>query len=60
MYSAIPGLNSCDLAMNRTRRRMKAATKKWSMNEPWFGARIAGPFGTFSVPIARARNASSE
>ena len=30
------------------------------MNEPWLGARITGPFGTFSVSSARARNASSE
>ena len=34
--------------------------KKWSMNEPWLGARITGPLGTFSVPSARALNASSE
>jgi hypothetical protein len=27
------GLNSCDFAMKRTRRRMKAPTKKWSMND---------------------------
>ena len=42
--------------MNRTRRRMKAPTKKWSMNEKWFGARITGPsVGTFSAPWPRAR-----
>ena len=48
-------LNSCDLPMNWTRRRMNAPVKKWSMNEPWFGARITGPFGTFSLAIPRAR-----
>ena len=42
--------------MKRTRRRMKAPTKKWSMNEKWFGARITGPaVGTFSAPRLRAR-----
>jgi len=41
--------------MNLTRRRMNAPVKKWSMNEPWFGARITGPFGTFSVASAAAR-----
>ena len=29
--------------MKRTRRRIEAPTKKWSMNEKWFGARITGP-----------------
>ena len=47
--------NSCDLAMKRTRRRMNAPTKKWSMNEKWFGAMITGPVGTFSAAIPRAR-----
>ena len=41
--------------MNRTRRRMNAPTKKWSMNEKWFGAMITGPVGTFSAAIPRAR-----
>ncbi len=48
-------LNSCDLPMNWTRRRMNAPVKKWSMNEAWLGARITGPLGTFSLPIPRAR-----
>ena len=33
--------------------------KKWSMNEPWLGARITGPLGTFSVPSPRALNINS-
>ena len=42
--------------MNDTRRRMNAPTKKWSMNEKWFGARISGPCaGTRSAPTPRAR-----
>ena len=41
--------------MKRTRRRMNAPTKKWSMNEKWFGAMITGPVGTFSAAIPRAR-----
>ena len=42
--------------MKRTRRRIGAPTKKWSMNEKWFGARITGPrAGTFSAEIARVR-----
>ena len=42
--------------MNRTRRRTNAPTKKWSMNEKWFGARITGPSaGTFSAPRLRVR-----
>jgi hypothetical protein len=42
--------------MNRTRLRMNAPAKKWSMNEKWFGARITGPVcGTFSASCARAR-----
>ena len=42
--------------MNCTLRRMKHARKKWSMNEPWFGARMTGPLcGTFSLEIVRAR-----
>ena len=45
------GLNSCDLAMNCTRRRRNAPTKKWSMNEKWFGAMMTGPGGTFSAAI---------
>ena len=50
------GANSCDLAMKRTRRRMNAPAKKWSMNEKWLGARITGPrAGTFSSPTPRAR-----
>ena len=48
-------LNSCDLPMNWTRRRMNAPVKKWSMNEAWLGARITGPFGTLSAPNPRAR-----
>ena len=49
-------LNSCDLAMNRTLRRMNAPVKKWSMNEKWLGARITGPDGgTFWLAIERAR-----
>ena len=55
----IPGLNSCDLAMNWIRRRMNAPMKKWSMNEAWLGARITGPLGTFSLAMPRARNAVS-
>ena len=43
-------LNSCDLPMNWTRRRMNTPVKKWSMNEAWLGARITGPLGTFSLP----------
>ena len=38
---------------------MNAPQKKWSMNEAWFGARITGPLGTFSDPIARARNVNT-
>jgi hypothetical protein len=50
------GTNSCDFAMKRTRRRTKAPTKKWSMNEKWFGARMTGPsVGTFSAPLLRVR-----
>jgi hypothetical protein len=30
------------------------------MNEPWFGARIAAPFGTFSDPITCNLKASRE
>ena len=42
--------------MKRTLRRMNDARKKWSMNEPWFGARMTGPdCGTFSLEIERAR-----
>ena len=42
--------------MKRTLRRMNDARKKWSMNEPWFGARITGPdCGTFSLEIVRVR-----
>jgi hypothetical protein len=48
--------NSCDLARNRTLRRMYTPAKKWSMFEKWFGARMSGPTaGTLSVPIARVR-----
>jgi hypothetical protein len=50
-----PPLNSCDLAMNWIRRRMKAPAKKWSMNEAWLGARITGPPGTLSLLSPRAR-----
>ena len=40
-------------------RRMNTATKKWSMNEKWLGARIAGPpAGTLSASIARVRKNS--
>ena len=55
----MPGLNSCDLAMNWIRRRMKAPVKKWSMNEAWLGARITGPLGTSWLSIPRARYAVS-
>ena len=42
--------------MNCTLRRMNAPRKKWSMNDPWFGARITAPLcGTFSLEIVRAR-----
>ena len=42
--------------MNCTLRRMNAARKKWSMKEPWFGARITAPlWGTFSEEIVRVR-----
>jgi hypothetical protein len=35
---------------------MNAASRKWSMNEPWLGARMTGPdCGTFSLEIERAR-----
>jgi len=35
---------------------MNAARKKWSMNEPWFGARMTAPLcGTFSEEIVRVR-----
>ena len=55
MY-CIGGLNSCDLAMKRTRRRIAEPAKKWSMKLAWFGARITGPpAGTFSAPYARVR-----
>jgi hypothetical protein len=38
--------------MNRTLRRIAAATKKWSMNEKWFGARMTGPVGgTLGVAV---------
>ena len=48
--------------MNWTLRRMKAPRKKWSMNEPWLGARIKAPLGgTLSLEIVRARkNASAQ
>ena len=49
-------LNICDLAMNRTLRRIETPRKKWSMNEKWFGARITGPVpGTFSAATPRVR-----
>ena len=42
--------------MNWTLRRIAPPTKKWSMNEKWFGARMTGPVGgILSVEIARAR-----
>ena len=54
--NCIGGTKSCDLAMNRTRRRMNAPAKKWSMNEKWFGARMTGPVaGTRSAPRLRER-----
>ena len=57
----IGGLNSCDFAMNETRRRRKMPMKKWSMNEKWFGARISGPLGgTRSAPSALARKNAQE
>ena len=47
--------------MNWTLRRIEAATKKWSMNEKWFGARMTGPVGgTLSVLITRARKNDHE
>ena len=49
-------VNSLDLAMNRTLRRMNAAAKKWSHWLKWFGERITGPeSGTLSAPIAASR-----
>ena len=36
-------VKSCDLAMNRTFRRMKTPAKKWSHWLKWLGARITGP-----------------
>ena len=42
--------------MKRTRRRMNAPAKKWSMKLEWFGAMITGPwYGTFSAPLERVR-----
>jgi hypothetical protein len=42
--------------MKRTLRRRNAPTKKWSMNEKWFGARITGPdSGTFCEEMQRPR-----
>lgn len=42
--------------MKRTLRRMNAARKKWSMNEPWLGARMTAPLcGTLSLEIVRVR-----
>ena len=50
------GLNSCDLAMKRTLRRMGTPIRKWSMKEKWLGARITAPEpGTFSPEMERAR-----
>ena len=49
-------VKSCDFAMKWTRRRTNTATKKWSMNEKWFGAMITGPScGTLSEAMHRAR-----
>ena len=49
-------MNSCDFAMKCTLRRRYTATKKWSRNEKWFGAMIAGPSaGTLSESMQRAR-----
>ena len=45
--------------MKRTRRRMNAPTKKWSMNEKWFGARITGPPPAPSRRRTRARGRTS-
>ena len=54
--NCIGRLNSCDLAMKRTLRRMKAPIRKWSMKEKWLGARITGPLaGTFSEEMQRVR-----
>jgi hypothetical protein len=52
-------LKSCDFAMNWTCRLVNIPTKKWSMNEKWFGARIRGPVrGIRSAPMPRERNAT--
>ena len=46
--------------MKFTRRRMNAPTKKWSMNEKWFGARITGPLcGTLSDEMHVSRKKTS-
>ncbi len=46
--------------MNWTLRRMNAARKKWSMKEPWLGARMTAPLcGTFSLEIVRVRKNDS-
>jgi hypothetical protein len=38
---------------------MNAPTKKWSMNEKWFGARITGPVADLLRPDCRARGRTS-
>ena len=46
-----------DLARNVTLRGSGSGPKKWSENDRWFQARMAGPSrGTFSVPSAHGRN----
>jgi hypothetical protein len=59
--NCIGRLNSCDLAMNRTFRRIADPRKKWSMNEKWFGARMTGPLGgTWSASMVRVRKTIHE
>src|SRR4051794_26919208 len=42
--------------MKRTLRLVNAPSRKWSMNEPWLGAKMSGPLrGTLSLEIDRAR-----
>ena len=52
--NCIGGLKSCDLAMNRTLRRIEAPRKKWSMNEKWLGARITGPLARHVLGVDAA------
>ena len=47
------------LARNTTLRGSGSGAKKWSENDRWLLARIAGPVrGTFSVPSAHGRKIS--